>query len=55
MLVKVQMTLGIGMNSYQKEVLELDLPDNYTEVDLDAAWWEWASNYIDGGPYVLKE
>lgn len=50
--MKVKMTLSIGIgNVRQEETLELE--DGLSEEDLDKAWQEWASNYIDGGVHVL--
>lgn len=50
--MKVQFTLSIGfVGARHKEVVELD--DDMTEDELDAAWTEWSQFYIDGGWEVL--
>lgn len=52
--MKVKFSLGIGIhNATHKE--EVELPDDYTEDQIEEVYLDWRSNYLDGGWTKLDE
>ena len=50
--MKVEFTLGTGFaNGTHKEIV--DLPDNYTEDDIEDSYQEWANDFLDKSWYIL--
>ena len=45
--MKVEFSLNIGWNNKQTEIFEYD--GDMTDKELDAEWYTWSMNYIDGG------
>jgi len=48
----VRFTLSIGIGQRQEEKVEFS--DETTEKELEQAWQDWSSNYIDGGYRILE-
>lgn len=59
-MAKFEVTLNIGMNGEQKDVIEIDdedlagLTGEAREEFLHGEWKEWAGNYIDGEITEIK-
>jgi len=51
MLVRFTLSIGIGQRQEEK----MEFPDETTDEELDQAWQEWSSNYIDGGYQKLED
>jgi hypothetical protein len=48
----VKFTLSIGTGQKQEEIMEF--LDEMTKEELEQAWQDWSSNYIDGGYHILE-
>lgn len=49
--MQVRFTLGIGFIHKREEIVEFD--DDATEEEIEEAYLEWQSCYLDGGWIVL--
>lgn len=50
--MKVEFTLGTGFaNAVHKEIV--DLPDDYSEEDIEDIYQEWANNFLDKSWSIL--
>lgn len=50
----VKFTVGVGYSGCNREE-ELELPDHFTEEDIEKELNEWMFEYIDSGYEILEE
>lgn len=52
--MKVEFYLGTGLVGGERtEVIEI--PDDYTEYDVEAEYQEWVNNFLDKSWYILED
>lgn len=52
--MKVKFMVGVGYSGCNKEE-EIELPDDYTEEDIEKELNEWIWDYIDSGYEVIED
>ena len=52
--MKVEFYLGIGYANAE-HVEEVELPDDYTEQDIQEEFDDWVNNWIDSGWQIIEE
>lgn len=52
--MKVHFTLSIGIaNAKQQDTV--DIPDDYTDDQINEEYQDWLSNYLDGGWHKVED